>query len=793
MTTPSLTGITTRTLTRTLLAVLVGAGVLLGAVVAASPTAQASTSGTVVYSAQLNIPAPPASNFAGSAGGDGWALAMTPTAVYNVFHHQSTLQVACHIQADASSCWSPETITDGSGNNFATAGMPGLWIDQATGHLFVFATRVNDHTGGVVCIDTTAAATNPNPFCGFTALSGIGESPTNGGSWSQLTDPVVVGTNWYAFNYVPGTPTGTEDQLLCFSLTTLAACASQPYAVGLGNSVTVVELSPSPGIAAFGTQIVIPMNLASSQELACIDTTNESACTGSWPVDTTTLVYPSGSNGSPFPMLDSSGGTTGFCLPMANDPCFGLDGSTVATPSGMTSAVLPNNPWDGPAVTIGSRAYVVDGNDDFMDCWDYSTGASCANFPKALVNSGYTYTVNTDPQRPTCLWTNADGGSAQIQNFDAYTGGACGQGPVRVLAASIVAPSNECIPANYTDLQVTVPARSQYTSGSVQFEDFNGNPIPSIPIQPLDGTGSVNLTPLNLATASPLPQFLITLNGAGSPPEVDVKLTWIGQYSAACTSGGQHVSSGQGYRLAGADGGVFAFGQDAFYGSLTNKNLNGPIVGMASTVDNAGYWLSGEDGGVFAFGDAQYYGGLGASVSLNAPIVGVAATPTGRGYWLVAADGGVFAYGDAGFYGSTGSSGSTADVVGMASTPTGHGYWLVSSDGNIYPFGDAEAHGSMLNKFLAAPISGIAATPSGNGYWMVGEDGGVFAFGDAPFLGSEAGKSLVGMVLGIQPLTTGNGYWLVGEDGGVFAFGSAQFLGCEANSPLNAPLWAISG
>ena len=43
-----------------------------------------------------------------------------------------------------------------------------------------------------------------------------------------------------------------------------------------------------------------------------------------------------------------------------------------------------------------------------------------------------------------------------------------------------------------------------------------------------------------------------------------------------------------------------------------------------------------------------------AATTLNKPIVGMAATPDGKGYWLVASDGGIFAYGDAAFYGSTG-------------------------------------------------------------------------------------------------------------------------------------------
>ena len=58
-----------------------------------------------------------------------------------------------------------------------------------------------------------------------------------------------------------------------------------------------------------------------------------------------------------------------------------------------------------------------------------------------------------------------------------------------------------------------------------------------------------------------------------------------------------------------------------------------------------------QDGGVFTYGNAAFYGSR-ALKPLNQPVTGMAATPTGAGYWLAAADGGVFTYGDAGFYGA---------------------------------------------------------------------------------------------------------------------------------------------
>jgi hypothetical protein len=79
---------------------------------------------------------------------------------------------------------------------------------------------------------------------------------------------------------------------------------------------------------------------------------------------------------------------------------------------------------------------------------------------------------------------------------------------------------------------------------------------------------------------------------------------------------------------------------------------------------SSGYWLVASDGGIFSFGDAAFFGSTGA-MSLNKPIVGMEATPDGRGYWLVASDGGIFSFGDAAFFGSTGAMSLNKPIVGM--------------------------------------------------------------------------------------------------------------------------------
>ena len=166
--------------------------------------------------------------------------------------------------------------------------------------------------------------------------------------------------------------------------------------------------------------------------------------------------------------------------------------------------------------------------------------------------------------------------------------------------------------------------------------------------------------------------------------------------------------------------------------------VNGTVVGIARTPDSQGYWLAASDGGVFAFGDAAFYGSMGG-IHLNKPIVGITATADGKGYWLVASDGGVFAFGDAAFYGSMGGAYLNRSIVGSTATADGKGYWMVASDGGVFSFGDAAFRGSLGGGPLNQPIVAVAADPNGSGYWLVAADGGVFAYGPRSSARSVAG------------------------------------------------------
>jgi hypothetical protein len=198
---------------------------------------------------------------------------------------------------------------------------------------------------------------------------------------------------------------------------------------------------------------------------------------------------------------------------------------------------------------------------------------------------------------------------------------------------------------------------------------------------------------------------------------------------------------------------------------------------MAACPTGRGYWLVGADGGIFAFGDASYEGSL-AGVELAAPITAIIPTTDGDGYWLVGADGGIFAFGDAHFHGSAESLQLASPVVGGAPTVTGHGYWLVGADGGVFAFGDAAFLGSQLD--TQNPVVGIAADPSGNGYWIARADGSVTGFG-TPVAGNASTSDPTTPhpdTVGIAA-SAGGGYWLAeGAIDPTSSLANDPFLAC---------------
>ncbi|HLF99690.1 MAG TPA: hypothetical protein VI916_04410, partial [Acidimicrobiia bacterium] len=91
------------------------------------------------------------------------------------------------------------------------------------------------------------------------------------------------------------------------------------------------------------------------------------------------------------------------------------------------------------------------------------------------------------------------------------------------------------------------------------------------------------------------------------------------------------------------------------------------VAGIAAAPDGGGYWIVDQRGGVFAFGDARYFGSVpGVGLCEWADVVAVTASATGQGYWMIGTDGRVWSFGDARYLGAMDVGGiQHARAVGM--------------------------------------------------------------------------------------------------------------------------------
>ena len=137
-----------------------------------------------------------------------------------------------------------------------------------------------------------------------------------------------------------------------------------------------------------------------------------------------------------------------------------------------------------------------------------------------------------------------------------------------------------------------------------------------------------------------------------------------------------------------------------------------------------GYWLVTSSGAVSTFGAAKFYGSMSGK-HLNVPIVGIVASPDGHGYWLVAKDGGVFSFGDATFEGSLGNKYIASPVVGMASS-SGNGAattGLQGPRGPVGPKGARGATGATGGRGATGPAGPAGATGSQGARGPIGMQG----------------------------------------------------------------------
>ncbi|NJC70004.1 fibronectin type III domain-containing protein [Planosporangium thailandense] len=379
---------------------------------------------------------------------------------------------------------------------------------------------MTDNTGGVLCVDITTSASNP--YCGFTALTGAGEAVLGFGS--SVDGQAIVGQKMYALN-ASGTTTGAGNKLLCFDQVTKAACAGQPYAIGR-DSTSASSFDWTVGIAG---KVFAYYQTTSAYAVNCFDPATKAICAGTWPQTTAAA-----NTAQPFPMLDANGDPTGICLPVQGAaPCWSLTGGSVATPAALNSALGSGGSWEN-STTFGTRIYVANGGTNSISCYDFATGAGCQNFPKNIQNANLVYTVQPDPVRIGCLWTNADNGASQIQNFDAYTGGSCGN-TIRV-STDMIIPQGQCTPTAWKSVTVVDPAPGGYQAAKFDITRANGVAVPGGSSLAVNAQGTLNLSGLDLSSTGMRPLFALSMTSPTlNPAGIKLSFAWESPSDPVCT------------------------------------------------------------------------------------------------------------------------------------------------------------------------------------------------------------------------------------------------------------------
>jgi putative cell wall-binding protein len=434
--------------------------------------------------------------FAPSSGGDGWDAFTSGLYVMNAWHHNAgAYNLDCHLISTGVSCGTVYSV-----NGYQTSKASSGTVNA--GKVYSVVGENASSSVGVLCTNVSALPFTP---CGYTPLE-VGTSDYN-----IIGSAQESGTKIYA-------PLDNGD-VVCFDISTLAACVGQPYALpSFGTS--------GSAIPAFATAVG-PYVFITADQIWCLNGSTGAACSGAWPVGSYNTSVLTGA----VPMRNTSGTLTGVCMIAPAGNCFTLAGASATPPSGFTALLASNGP--NAAVGVGgwgqfafgaTKQYWfagVWGNPNTPVCYDWTTDAACAGFQTTTAIGLIRYTIRVDTTNPNCLWSNGDNGS--VAPFDANTGqpGCQGTDPIVDIPYTAVVPRLSCTEAgrirNWQNITFTPPGAIAVTALRVTVLDSSGLAIAGYTGLTPNGSGVVDLSALPVATSGTQPTFEVTAIGASSP------------------------------------------------------------------------------------------------------------------------------------------------------------------------------------------------------------------------------------------------------------------------------------
>ena len=291
---------------------------------------------------------------------------------------------------------------------------------------------------------------------------------------------------------------------MCFSLTTFAACPAQPYPVDFGGgdnndphiSITVyrgvfrADRHTDRGRVHPGTRLFryrhprqLRRQLAGGQHGRRLSGVR--------------------SGGAPFPLLSTGGEITGFCIPDAVQPCFDLSGTPVTAPAGLATAISAELQLER-AVNHHRRSdlrphrAVERGGLLRLHCrCPVRQLPEGVQQPQPPVHGEYRPATPHLPLGELRLGGRPDSGLRRLHGWGLWFRFYPGPGRQHRCVRYRLRPRQLHLAADH------VTFAEHLHHGTVDFEDFDGNPIPGIAQGTLDNNGKIDLTPLNLSTMSP--------------------------------------------------------------------------------------------------------------------------------------------------------------------------------------------------------------------------------------------------------------------------------------------------